>query len=140
MSRAHVTGLCLRLMSLAHIIGSCYRLISRALPEIYSHSAMYSHCPPFLPCLLEGLYHPAPNCVYHEISVTGSCPCFALKFLSQVQSWVLVPVLRSSFSHRFSHGFLSRVLVTGACHGFLSPVLAAAAFSYFKSTFTLALP
>jgi len=101
MSGAHVTGLCYRLMSWAHVIGSCHRLMSWALRGIYSHPAMYSHSPPFLPRLHEGLHHLAHNCVYHEVSVTGSCPCCELEFLSLVQS---------------------RFLVTGSCHACMSQV------------------
>jgi len=132
MSLAHVTGTCHGLMSRAYVmgllIGSGHRLMSWALRGIYSHPAVYLHSPPFLPRLLEGLYHPAHNCVYHKVSVTGSCPCFALEFLSRVQSWVLITGSCHGFLSRVlvtgsCHGFLSRVLVTGSCHGFLSRVL-----------------
>jgi len=111
MSRAHVMGLCHGLMSWPHIIGSCHRLMSRALHGIYSHPAMYSHSPPFLPCLPLGLYHPAHNCIYHEVSVTGSCLCCSLEFYSQVQSRVLV----TSSCHRC----MSWVHVTGERHWYL---------------------
>ena len=82
MSRAHIRGLCHGLMFWAYVIGSCHRLMLQALRGIYSHPAVYSHSPPFLPRLLEGMYHPAHNCIYHVVSVTSSCPCCGIKFLS----------------------------------------------------------